>query len=207
LIDYSINILGRRIGMLKTLVMALALVAMQTPDQPGIRVERIAERDGTHTLVHETVVAAPVADVWAAISTAEGWRSWAVPVAWTDPDDPEVIETAYDPAARPGQPQTIRQRFLLRVPGRFLAFRTIKAPAGFTDFDQFSRTVALFELSPHGARQTRVRLTGVGYPDSEAGRRLLGFFEEGNRVSLERLARRFSEGPIDWPAELRRPGN
>lgn len=190
--------------MLKTLAMAMAIHALQPAETGNVRAARQVEADGTHTLVHEAVIAAPVAEVWAAVSTVEGWRTWAVPVGWNDPTDPDVIETAYDPAARPGQPQTIRQRFLVRVPGRLLAFRTIKAPAGFTDFDQFSRTISVIELAADGPARTRVRLTGVGYPDTEAGRRLLGFFEQGNTLSLQRLARRFSQGPIDWTAELRR---
>ena len=51
-----------------------------------------------------------------------------------------------------------------------------------------------------GERRTRVRLTGTGFADSDAGRQLLGFFREGNRVSLESLRQRFVSGPRDWSA-------
>lgn len=165
---------------------------------------RIIEADGTHTLAHEVVVGAPIGDVWAAISTPQGWTTWAVPLAWSDPADRDLLETSYDPAAQPGQPQTIRQLFILRIPGRLLAWRTIKAPAGFPDFDSFSRVTSIFELIPESGSRTRVRLTMTGYADDEAGRRLIGFFDRGNALSLERLRRRFSDGPIDWQRELRR---
>lgn len=160
------------------------------------------EADGSVTLAHEILVDAPQAEVWAAISTPEGWRTWAVPVSWTAPDDPDSIEGSYTPAARPGDPTIIRQQFLARLPGRLLAFRTTRAPDGFPHFDTYRRVVTFFELEPLGERRTRVRLTGTGYADSEAGRALLGFFRGGNRVSLERLRDRFARGPLDWPAVL-----
>lgn len=156
--------------------------------------------DGRHSLVHETVVAAPAAEVWQAIASAEGWRSWAVPVAWMS--EPDVIETSYTPTARPGDPSTIRQRIIASIPGRLLVFRTIRAPERFPDFETYAQVTSLFELEPVDERRTRVRLTGAGYADSEAGRRLLGFFREGNRVSLERLRQRFAAGPLDWAAIL-----
>ena len=84
---------------------------------------------------------------------------------------------------------------------RFSARRvngTSQAPEGFPNFESFRRTTGLFELEADGDARTRVRLTGAGYPDDEAGRQLLGFFREGNRVSLERLRQRFVTGPIDW---------
>ena len=161
-----------------------------------VRISESRALDGTHSLVHEIVVPAPVEEVWAAIATAEGWKTWAVPLARTP--EPDIIETSYSPDAEPGGPATIRQRILAAVPGRLIAFRTVKAPARFPDFDAFSRTTGLFELEPLGPGRTRVRLTGAGYPDSEAGRRLLGFFRDGNRISLERLRQRFVEGPVDW---------
>ena len=159
------------------------------------------EADGTLTLSHEVVVAAPLADVWTAISTPAGWRTWAVPVSWTAPDDPESIEGSYNPAARPGDPSIIRQHFLARLPERMLVFRTTRAPQGFPHFETYARVTNFFALEPVDAGHTRVRLTGAGYADSEAGRALLGFFRDGNRVSLERLRDRFVNGPMDWAAQ------
>jgi uncharacterized protein YndB with AHSA1/START domain len=167
----------------------------------AVAVEERRTLDGTLMLVHESVVDAPVADVWSAISTAEGWRTWAVPVAWSSPDEPDMLETSYDPDARPGDPRTIRHRVLARVPGRMIAFRTVKAPEGFPHFEIFGRTTGVFELEPVGERRTRVRVIGAGYPDNEAGRQLITFFRDGNRITLERLQRRFTEGPVDWSRE------
>ncbi len=159
--------------------------------------------DGSHLLVNEAMVDAAPAEVWAAISTAEGWKSWAVPVAWTPA--PDLIETSYAPTARLGDPSTIRQQILLRVPGRLMVFRTVKAPEGFPDFDAYSKVVSAFELEPAGDGRTRVRLTGTGYEDSEAGLRLLGFFEKGNQASLDALKARFAKAagsPPPLRAEL-----
>ena len=169
---------------------------------PPITVTSAIGPDGTHVLVHETVVDASAADVWQAIATVEGWKTWAVPVAWGP--EPDVIETSYTPTARPGDASTIRQRILAAVPGRLLVFRTIRAPAGFPNFETFARVTSVFELEPLGGNRTRVRLTGAGYADDEAGRQLLGFFRQGNRVSLERLRQRFATGPLDWAAVLSR---
>ena len=158
--------------------------------------------DGRSDLVHEAVVEAPVAEVWQAISTAPGWTTWAVPVAWTPA--PDLLETSYTPTARPGDPSTIRQQIVAAVPERLLVFRTVRAPQGFPNFDTYAQVTSLMELEPIGEGRTRVRLTGAGYADTEAGHQLLGFFRDGNRVSLERLRQRFETGPLDWPSVLSR---
>ena len=182
----------------------LALLFLLMPSAAAARDVAISDRreaDGTLTLSHEVVVAAPAADVWAAIATPEGWRTWAVPVSWTAADDPDSIESSYDPGARPGDPTIIRQHFLARLPGRMLVFRTTRAPQGFPHFETYARVTSFFELEAIDAARTRVRLTGTGYADDEAGRALLGFFRDGNRVSLERLRDRFVNGPRDWSAQ------
>ncbi|HEX8640378.1 MAG TPA: SRPBCC domain-containing protein [Allosphingosinicella sp.] len=154
--------------------------------------------DGSHSLSHEIVVAGTPEQVWEAVSTAAGWTSWAVPVAW---DSGDILETSYSPDASPGDPSTIQQRIVARVPNRLLVFQTIKAPARFPHFETFRAVTHVLELEPEGEGRTRVRLTGAGYADTDAGRQLLQFFREGNRVSLDRLRRRFSSGPIDWRRE------
>ena len=168
---------------------------------PASAATRAQAPDGTHLMTHDVVVDAPPAEVWTAISTVEGWKSWAVPVAWAS--GPDLIETSYAPTAKPGDPSTIRQQILLRVPERLMVFRTVKAPAGFPDFDTYAKVVSAFELEPAGEGRTRVRLTGTGYADSDAGKRLLGFFESGNQASLDALKARFAKtAPAPLRAEL-----
>ena len=190
---------------LSFMLMGAALVLLcpaPTMAQNAVSVAKHVEPDGTHTLVHEVIVDAPAREVWAAISTAEGWKTWAVPVAWVPPGQSDILETSYNPAAKPGDPETIQQRFLARIPGRLLAFRTVKAPAKFPHWEAYQLVSSVFELEQSGPKRTKVRLTGVGYPDSPAGKQLISFFERGNSASLEWLRARFIEGPADWSKRL-----
>ena len=175
---------------------ALAWSTIASAGEP-VRITVQKEADGSQTMVHETLVDAPIADVWKAISTPQGWMTWAVPVAWMSPGDPDVLETSYDLADRPGSPTTIQQRFLARIPGRMLAFKTIKAPAGFPNWATYRGVTSIFELEVV-RQQTRGRLTSVGYPDTAAGYDLARFFKQGNAETLESLERRFVTGPLDW---------
>ena len=181
-------------------ILALALIALPSLALPvpaaaqsstPVTVARTVEADGTTTLVHEALIDAPSAEVWQAISTPEGWMRWAVPIAWTSPAEPDMLETSYDAADRPGNPSTIKQQFLVRIPGRLLAFRTVKAPEGFPHFAIYRGVTSVFELEPVGER-TRLRLTSTGYPDNEGGRALLAFFEAGNAQTLEALQKLFA---------------
>ena len=186
--------------MLRLALAALLFLAPAAAAAQGVTIADRREADGTLTLSHEVVVPAARDAVWAAISTPDGWRTWATPVSWIPGDEPEAIEGSYDPAAGPGAPSLIRQRILARLPGRLMVFRTVRAPQGFPHFDVYQRVTVFFELESVDAGHTRVQLTGTGYADNEAGRLLFGFFRDGNRISLERLRRRFVSGPLDWAA-------
>ncbi len=181
---------------MRLIALALALAAAAPAfAQDNIR----TEADGTRTLVTETFVAAPPARAWEAISSAEGWEQWAVPHAWIVPGDPDLLETAYAPDAKPGDAGNIRQRILSREPGRKLVFRTVKTPRGFPSADAFMRVTSSFELLPQG-EGTRIRLTGAGYPPGAEGDALLAFFDKGNRQTLGKLAQRLSLAPLDFLA-------
>ena len=186
-------------------MLTLLIAAAVTQSQPlplsraaaeTISVSQGRAADGTHMLVHELTVPAAQAEVWRAISTAEGWKSWAAQVAWAPAGD--IIETSYTPTASPGDKSTIRQQVVVRIPERMIVFRTVKAPQAFPDFDTYQKVTSILEVEAVGAKRTRVRLTGVGYADTDAGKRLLGFFRQGNSASLGWLRDRFVSGPKDW---------
>lgn len=184
----------------------LALALLASTSVPAMAAEPIKigtdiEADGSTTLFHETLIDAQVKDLWPALSTAEGWMTWAAPIAWASPADPDLLETSYSKTDKPGSPATVQQRFTARIPGRMLAFKTIKVPAGFPNGADYLKVSSVFELQPEGAR-TRLRLTSVGYPDSEGGKALVAFFTEGNAIALEALQKRFTDGPVDWNKAL-----
>jgi len=193
-----------RIAALLLLAAAAPALAAPSAAVPQVSEQVRTEADGTVSLSHEVVVAAPPEQVWAAIATVDGWKSWAVPVAWIPAERPNVIETSYNPAAAPGDAMNIENEFVARVQGQKLVFHTIKAPAGFPHFDALRRVTQTFELTPDGTA-TRVRLTGTGYGDDAPGKAVLAFFRGGNRVSLEMLRDRFASGPINWAEKLKKP--
>lgn len=183
----------------------LAAGAPATATAAPAVIEQVArEADGTSSLSHSVVVPAPAEEVWEAIATERGWTSWAVPVAWRSATRPNVIETSYNPSARPGDAMNIENEVIGRDRPRRLVFRTIKAPQGFPHLAALLKVTQTFDLSPDSAG-TRVSLTGTGYSDDEAGRAMLAFFKSGNRVSLEMLHDRFAHGPVDWTEKLKKP--
>ena len=186
--------------MLRLALAALLFLAPAAAAAQEVTVTDRREADGTLTLSHEVVVPAARDAVYAAVATPAGWRTWATPVSWVPADDADAIEGSYNPAARPGGTDLIRQHFVARLPGRLLVFRTVRAPQGFPHFDVYQRVTIFIELESVDAGHTRVRLTGTGYVDNEAGRLLFGFFRGGNSISLGRLRQRFVSGPLDWPA-------
>lgn len=191
--------------MIRTIALAwLVAVSASALAAPPISEQVRVEADGTTTLSHQIVIAAKPDEVWAAISSISGWKTWAVPVGWVSAEQPNIFETSYDPNARPGDPMNIKNEFVSIGPGRQLVFRTIKAPDGFPHFDALRQVDQRFELMPEG-NGTSVRLTGTGYANSEPGKAVLAFFKGGNKASLEMLRQRFESGPIDWEEKLKKP--
>lgn len=178
----------------------LVLLAASSAQAQQVDVTLTTQSDGTRALAHEVTIPAPIAEVWSAVATAEGWRTWAVPLARVVPGSPDRFETGYDP----GAPSTIEQQWIERTAPRRAAFRTTRAPEGFPHADAYARVTSLFVLTPLSANATRVRLEGNGYPAGPGGDALIAFFREGNRSSLQQLHARFVTGPIDWGAQRAR---
>jgi len=186
---------------MRSLAVAILLTLAAPAAAQQVEIELSSQPDGTRSLAHEIVVPASADRVWAALTTAEGWRTWAVPLAREVRGSPDRFETGYDPSAPPGAPSTIEQQWIERLEPHTAAFRTTRTPRGFPQADAFVRVVSRFTLTPLGEDVTRVRLEGSGYPAGQAGDVLIAFFRDGNHSTLQQLYARFTTGPIDWSAQ------
>lgn len=166
---------------------AFAIAGPASAQQAEVSVEVVEQADGTRTLVHEAVIEAPVAQVWAALSTADGWKMWGPKAAWFDFRTGGTIETSYVEGAKPGDGQNIVHRILAFVPERMIALQVEKVPDGAFEPGALEDMWGVYELEPVGDDQTRLRISGVGYRSDETSSRILEFFKSGNVYSIQLL--------------------
>jgi uncharacterized protein YndB with AHSA1/START domain len=157
------------------------------------------------TLVHEAVIAAPVAEVWDAFTTAEGFTSWAVPLAEIDLRVGGAIRSNYNPNGTIGDAGTIVNEILAFEPQRMISLRNVKAPDGFPNAELFSKTWSVIYFSPVDdlRDRTHIRLVGMGYGEGGAWDDLYTFFKAGNAQVLDALRKKFEpNGTADDPQKV-----
>lgn len=187
--------------MIKQILMALALMCASSGAMADeVTVREAVGSDGARLLVHSVDIAAEADRLWSALSTAEGWQSWAVPVAFVDFRIGGEFETTYSRAALKGDPANIRNRILAIVPGRMLVIQAVQAPPGFPHREILPDLWSVIEIEPLAAGRTRVTLTGGGYRTSPAHDGLFAFFRAGNAQALGNLRDSVEHGPINWAA-------
>jgi uncharacterized protein YndB with AHSA1/START domain len=190
--------------MMKRMLLAIAALALSAcatapsaSDGPAIRDTSFTDAGGSRTIQLSTVLPAGPAEVFAAVATTEGWKTWAVPVAFGDVKTGGFMETSYDMAAKAGDPANIQQEFIAVIPEKLVVFRTTRTPPGFPSPELFYKTATILELSPEGAG-TRLTLSHTGFGAGAGYDQLHGFFTQGNAQTLEQLRKRFASGPIDF---------
>jgi uncharacterized protein YndB with AHSA1/START domain len=156
--------------------------------------------DGSRVLRHEVVVQASAADAYRAFTTAEGWRTWAVPFAQLTPDLSvgAIIETSYNAAAKPDDANNIKNKVLAFIPDRLFAFQAVQAPQGFKHADLLARIFTIAEFEPIDANRTRIKLSMLGYASGAGFDALYAHFAKGNAWTAQKLIERFEKGPVDW---------
>ncbi len=176
--------------MLKRLFLAaiLACAACTTPPAPTTALQdtSFTAPNGSRTIQLSTWFPAPPAEVFQIVATPEGWRKWAAPVAMGEVKLNGVLETSYNPNAKPGDAGNIKQQFTELVPNKRIAFRTIQTPEGFPHGELYKQTTALMELTPE-ANGTRLRFTHSGFGTGKEFDELHGFFMQGDKQTLEEL--------------------
>ena len=183
--------------MLKALPAALALalsapVLAQTIPS-SVTDTSFAEPDGDRVLQLEVLVPATASEVWAAITTPDGWKRLGVKSAAVDYRVGGMIETNYKPDVPVGDRSNIKNQIVAYLPERMLVIRNVQAPPGFVNATEFGQTATVFELEPAGAGRTRVRLSGVGFRPGAAYDDLYGKFRGGNAYSLDIFRKSFEK--------------
>jgi uncharacterized protein YndB with AHSA1/START domain len=113
------------------------------------------------------VLDAPVADVWAAFTTTEGYSAWAAPFAEIDFRVGGTIEASYAENPVLGDPANIIIEIQAYLPERLLVLKTVQAPPGVADEDTLARLVSVFEFEDLGDQTTRLTISGVGYTEAD----------------------------------------
>jgi uncharacterized protein YndB with AHSA1/START domain len=182
-------------------------LAAAAAEQAGPAVEDTSYRDANGNWVQQirVVVDAPVAKVWAAFATSEGFKTWAAPVAHIDLRNDGMIEASYSLTAKIGDPDNIRNRIVAYVPERVIVLQNVHAPqSARAAFDPatFKTIRSVIEFQDLGNGKTRVIQSGVGYGSGEAYEKVFKHFRAGNVFAFRLLAQSFATGPIDWAAMM-----
>jgi len=144
------------------------------------------------SIISEGIVAAPVADVWAAFSTGAGLRSWMAPHADIDLRVDGLMRTSYKPEATLGDGSTIVNRILSFEPQRMLSMRVAKAPDDFPFQAAIQQmwTVVYFDELPDA--KTRLRVVSMGFGADTESQKMKAFFERGNAYTVKKLQEKFA---------------
>jgi uncharacterized protein YndB with AHSA1/START domain len=144
------------------------------------------------TLVHETVVDAPVAVVWNAFTDADEISTWMVPKADIDLRIGGLLRTTYNPEADLDGPEAIHHRILAYEPQRMLAMRVVKCPDDFEFAALVEQCWQVSYFAPAGPQRTTIRAVGLGYGEGEKWDQMRAFFDQGNTWTYEQLREKFA---------------
>ena len=166
-----------------------------TKEFPKVDDTSYAEPNGSRVIRLSIDIAAGADDIWQTLTTTEGWKSYAVSFASVDMQVGGIIETSYDPKAKVGDPDNIKNEIVAYVPGKMLAIRCVQAPRTFENKKEFFATSTVIELERIGEKKTRVVLTAPGYRAGEAYDSLYKKFRFGDSYTLENLRAKFEPKP------------
>ena len=140
-------------------------------------------------------VPAPVDQVWQAMTTAEGLKTWLTPDAKVDLRAGGDWLAIFPGGVAPGGGPIVSF-----VPEKSITLRAM-APTQFPTVRQ-ERTLAVFELKPVDAKTTRVTLQQTGWKEGKEWDDAFEYLSKGNPQLLNALRQRFVSGPIDWAAVM-----
>ncbi|MET0534192.1 MAG: SRPBCC domain-containing protein [Steroidobacter sp.] len=143
--------------------------------------------------VTEGFINTTTAEVWRIFTTAEGFKLTGAAHAEVELKIGGSIRSHYNPQGQLGDAETIVNEILAYEPERMLAIRIKQAPASFPHKEAAAGTWTVIYMNPAGDNMTQVRIVGLGYTDTPQSQAMSKFFAEGNRWTLDHIAKRY------WP--------
>lgn len=185
------------------LLLSAALLCSVTAQAGTVKDTSYRDTLGHRVQQLELTVGVPAPKMWAALTTDEGFQSWAAPVAHVTLGNDGMIEASYRMDAKIGDPDNIRNRIVAYVPEHLLVLHNEHAPKNAPfNAEAFAKVRTIIELQDLGGGRTRIVETTVGYDDSTASENVYAHFQSGNAEEFEMLKKALTSGPIDWKAEI-----
>lgn len=142
-------------------------------------------------LVHEGMVAAPVARVWTAFTTRAGLEGWMAPHADLELRIGGLMRANYKKDGTLEDAEVVKNTILAFEPGRMISIKATGVPASFPFKQAIERMWTVIYFEPVGMDRTRVRIVSMGFGDDEESRQMRDFFEQGNALTLRKLQAHF----------------
>jgi len=173
---------------------AIALSGIVAASTDDVRSEVLKTHAGELILAQHLIVEAPIARVWEAYTTSQGWMSWAAPLADVDLRIGGEIRTHYEAGAQIGDSGTNILRIVNYVPEKVLTLQaelSSRWPEVMkSDADNLMNVIVFEEV---GSDRTRIRSFGVGYRVLPEYDELMEFFIPANEVLLRKLKAHLEE--------------
>lgn len=157
----------------------------------------MATRDPNRSIRTDVVIDASVEEVWDAWTTVDGIRSFFAPACNVEPRVGGLYEIFFAPDAEPGSRGADGMRILAFEPRKMLAF-TWNAPLSMPTVREQRTSVVLWFNATDTGGGTRLSLAHSGWGEGEEWNAAFDYFTRAWAVVLDRLAYRFSVGPVDW---------
>jgi uncharacterized protein YndB with AHSA1/START domain len=153
---------------------------------------------GERVLRHEIVVNGSLADVWNALTTSEGLRSFMAPAVRVELKTGGRFDSNYRPGSTPDDPDSIHNQVLNYVPMEMFSIK-VGLTKQFPARPREAGTLfAVLNLRDGGSGQVLVIESMLGWGAGADWDQVYSFFDRGNAFTLAELAKRFEQGPVNW---------
>lgn len=154
----------------------------------------------------EVTVAAPLAEVWNAWTTAAGVKTFFGPDARVEARVGGPYEIYFSTTAPEGLRGSEGCKIHTVEPMKLLVFEWNAPPSIPALRNSGVHTLVYLQLEELGPKQTRVTLTHTGWGEGEDWDKAYAYFDRAWDAVLSNLHYRFAVGPVAWPGHFIRAG-